>query len=195
MYFELVTVVIDAAPDIVTGVRDTFDAAAEVLVATDYADACPIETVALEVASSNETLRIATAAVFESWTDGAAERFVAAGIAREHARELALFVIAALVGAFAVPRDEEHRSDACRGRGRGRRRAARARVARHRAGPSRRPHGHGWTGFSHDSSAKRAKSESALTISSPCSMQSAASAASLTRSGRRSRSRIRHRRR
>ena len=53
-----------------TGVRDCFYGAAEVLRETDYADACPIETLALEVASTNEPLRIATAEVFESWLDG-----------------------------------------------------------------------------------------------------------------------------
>src|SRR6476619_6470130 len=69
MYGELVMGVIDAAPDLLTGVRDSFVGAAEVLRATDYADACPIETVALEVASSNEPLREATAEVFESWIE------------------------------------------------------------------------------------------------------------------------------
>lgn len=46
---------------------DCFDGAAAVLEATDYADACPIETVALEVARSNETPRKVTATVFENW--------------------------------------------------------------------------------------------------------------------------------
>ena len=36
-------------------------------VATDYADACPIATVALEVSSTSEPLREACADVFESW--------------------------------------------------------------------------------------------------------------------------------
>src|SRR5215212_465408 len=57
----------DDAPDMVTGVRDFFDGAAETLRQTDYEDACPIATVALEVASTNDTLRRATAEVFESW--------------------------------------------------------------------------------------------------------------------------------
>ena len=74
MYGELVMSVFDAAPDIVTGVRDCFAGAAAVLRATDYADACPIETVALEVASTNEPLRIATAEVFESWIVAATVR-------------------------------------------------------------------------------------------------------------------------
>src|SRR5205814_1750841 len=70
----------------------------------DYADACPIETVALEVASSNEPLRQATADVFESWIDGATERFVDAGVDAAKARELAIFLIAALEGAFVLSR-------------------------------------------------------------------------------------------
>ena len=50
-YGELVMAIFDAAPDLITGVRDAFDGAAAVLRATGYADACPIATVALEVAS------------------------------------------------------------------------------------------------------------------------------------------------
>lgn len=104
MYQELVTSVFDAAPDMLTGVRDAFAGAAAVLEATDYADACPIETVALEVASSNEPLRIATAEVFEQWTEAASLRFRAEGFADATARELAVFVIAQLEGAFVLCR-------------------------------------------------------------------------------------------
>jgi len=104
LYGELIMSVFDAAPDIVTAVRDCFAGAAEVLVATDYADACPIETVALEVASSNEPLREATAAVFEDWTTEATARFQTAGVDAETARELAIFFIAQLEGAFVICR-------------------------------------------------------------------------------------------
>lgn len=104
MYFELVTGVFDAAPDIVSGVHDCFAGAAEVLRATDYADACPIETVALEVASTNEPLRAATADVFASWIEGATVRFRSAGIDDRKARELAIALIALLEGAFVLCR-------------------------------------------------------------------------------------------
>jgi AcrR family transcriptional regulator len=104
MYQELVEAVFDAAPDVVTGTRDVFTGAAAVLEETDYADACPIETVALEVASTNETLRKATAQVFESWIASGSERFAAAGIDEGRARELALTLIAALEGAFVLSR-------------------------------------------------------------------------------------------
>jgi AcrR family transcriptional regulator len=104
MYQELVEAVFDAAPDVVTGTSDVFTGAAEVLRATDYVDACPIETVALEVASTNEPLRQATAEVFESWIASATERLVAAGIEDGAARKLAIAMIAALEGAFVLSR-------------------------------------------------------------------------------------------
>ena len=80
MYQELVEAVFDAAPDMLTGVHDCFAGAAETLRQTGYADACPIATVALEVASTNEPLRLATAEVFERWISSSTERFAAAGI-------------------------------------------------------------------------------------------------------------------
>jgi AcrR family transcriptional regulator len=104
MYQELVEAVFDAAPDVVTGTSDVFTGAAEVLRATDYVDACPIETVALEVASTNEPLRQATAEVFESWIASAMGRLADAGIEHGAARELAIAMIAALEGAFVLSR-------------------------------------------------------------------------------------------
>lgn len=104
MYQDLLTTIIDAAPDIESGVRDCFAGAAAVLVETDYADACPIETVALEVASTNETLRQATASVFSSWARAGVERFRRAGIAADRAEDLAWSVIALLEGAFVLAR-------------------------------------------------------------------------------------------
>ena len=103
MYFELVMGVMEAAPDVLTGVRDCFEGAAAVLEATDYADACPIATVALEVASTNEPLRIATADVFESWIAGGVERFVLE-VGPTKARELTIMLITALEGAFILCR-------------------------------------------------------------------------------------------
>src|SRR5436309_898577 len=104
MYFELFELIMDNADDYVGGVGDFFAGAALTLEATDYADACPIATVALEVASTNEPLREATAEVFSSWVDGAAARGVAAGVEPERAREAAIFIIAALEGAFVLCR-------------------------------------------------------------------------------------------
>jgi AcrR family transcriptional regulator len=104
MYFELFEAILGSAPDLVTGVADFFAGAAEVLRQTDYADACPIATVALEVASRSEPLRQATASVFDSWITGAAGRFTAAGIPDEPARALAIQMISVLEGAFILCR-------------------------------------------------------------------------------------------
>jgi hypothetical protein len=104
MYFELFELLMDAAPDVVTGTRDFFEGAAMTLVETDYADACPIATVALEVASTSEPLRQATADVFESWIAGATERYAAAGIDEARAREIAIELIALLEGGFLLSR-------------------------------------------------------------------------------------------
>ena len=104
MYFELFELIMDQADDFVSGIGDFFAGAAMTLEATDYADACPIATVALEVASTNEPLREATAEVFESWISGAAERGVAAGVEPGRARELAMVIIAVLEGAFVLCR-------------------------------------------------------------------------------------------
>jgi AcrR family transcriptional regulator len=104
IYELLIPAVFDPAPDVVTGVRDFFDGAAEHLVETDYADACPIATVALEVSSSSEALREACAEVFESWIAAGTPRFLAAGIDEAPARELTIAMIAALEGAFVLAR-------------------------------------------------------------------------------------------
>jgi len=104
MYLELFETIFDAAPDAVTGVDDFFTGAAEVLRQTGYADACPIATVALEVASVSEPLREATAEVFESWIDGASVRLTGVGVPAGTAREVAILLIAALEGAFILSR-------------------------------------------------------------------------------------------
>jgi AcrR family transcriptional regulator len=103
-YQELVEAILDQAPDALTAVEAGFAAAAETLVATDYADACPIATVALEVASTDETLRAATAEVFAAWVESGAERFERWGFGAADARRLAIVLITSLEGAFVLCR-------------------------------------------------------------------------------------------
>lgn len=104
LYEQLIPAVFDPAPDVVTGVLDFFAGAAAHLVETDYADACPIATVALEVSSTSEPMRQACADVFESWIAAGSERFVAAGITAQRARELTIAMLCALEGAFVLAR-------------------------------------------------------------------------------------------
>jgi AcrR family transcriptional regulator len=96
-FFQAVaTAAYDAQSDPAASVRAIFEGAADALVATDYQDACPIATIALEVASTNDDLRRATAEVFEDWTVALTERL--------GDRDRALAVIAALEGAFILCR-------------------------------------------------------------------------------------------
>lgn len=103
-YQALVEAIFDAAPDVVRGVDACFEGAAAALVASDYADACPVATVALEVASSDAHLRAVTAEIFDRWLLAARARFEAAGIATSRAEELAATLVAALEGGFLLSR-------------------------------------------------------------------------------------------
>jgi AcrR family transcriptional regulator len=92
----LVIAVYDEEATAEASVRAVFEGAAETLVSTDFQDACPIATVALEVASTNDDLRRATAEVFEQWTAALTERL--------GERDQALAVVSALEGAFVLSR-------------------------------------------------------------------------------------------
>jgi AcrR family transcriptional regulator len=103
-YQDLVTSVMAAEPDPVSAVIACFEGAGETLRNTGYADACPIATVALEVASTNETLRKATADVFEEWISFCTAGFELAGIPKARSRELAFMLLCLLEGAFLFSR-------------------------------------------------------------------------------------------
>src|SRR4051794_38080030 len=66
-YLRLVDAFFPEGGDVVAGTQAFFEGAAVVVEMTDYEDACPIATVALEVASTSEPMRIAAAEAFESW--------------------------------------------------------------------------------------------------------------------------------
>ncbi len=101
-YQALVEAVWDEAPDLVSGVEAVFDGAAQALEATDFAVACPIATVALEVVGTNEPLRLVTAEVFDTWIAAGAARFESEGISPGDASTLALTLISLLEGAFIL---------------------------------------------------------------------------------------------
>jgi AcrR family transcriptional regulator len=104
LYEQLIPAVFDSAPDLTTGVREFFRLAGEHLRETDYVDACPIATIALEVSSTSETLRAACAEVFESWIAAGSSRFEQAGLSGPKSRELTIAMLNALEGAFVLAR-------------------------------------------------------------------------------------------
>lgn len=103
-YAALVGATLDEHDDIVEAIAAAFAGAAAALRESGWADACPIATVALEVAGTSEALRQACAEVFESWFVGLAARFEAAGISPERARPLAQVVLMLLEGGFLFGR-------------------------------------------------------------------------------------------
>ncbi len=103
-YQQLFELIYDAADSPGAAVADFFDGAAAVLVETGYLDACPIGTVALEVASTNDRLREATHRVFTGWVGALSSRLVEAGLAPDESDELSTTLVAAVEGGFMLSR-------------------------------------------------------------------------------------------
>ena len=116
-YQALVEAVWDEAPDVLSSVAAVFDGAAGALEASDFAVACPIATVALEVASTNEQLRLATAEVFDSWIAAGAGAFRSRDhLSRRRSSFGAYSPVAPRRRVYPQPIVEEHRTHARRGR-------------------------------------------------------------------------------
>ena len=111
IYGHLIDLFYEPAGDPVAATRRFFEAAADTVRDTGYTDACPIATVALEVASTSEPLRQATADVFESWLAQLTARFGEIGLTRSQAQHLAVSMFCLLEGAFILARatkDDTH---------------------------------------------------------------------------------------
>jgi TetR/AcrR family transcriptional repressor of lmrAB and yxaGH operons len=103
-YRQLVESFFRPDADIVTATEEFFAGGVVVLEQTDFADACPIATIALEVASTSEPMRVAAAEAFESWLAVLEDRLVAEGVTREEARDVAIEFFCAVEGAFLLCR-------------------------------------------------------------------------------------------
>jgi AcrR family transcriptional regulator len=103
-YLALVESIFGVGVDVVTATEAFCAGAAAVLEATDYADACPIATIALEISSTSEPMRRAAADAFESWLAVLELRFTEAGIDAPVARDLAVELFCAVEGAFMLCR-------------------------------------------------------------------------------------------
>jgi AcrR family transcriptional regulator len=87
-----------------TGIPQLFESAGRLLQSQDYSEACSIETIALEVASTNEVLRQESATVFENWLTGLARWFGQLDVDEATSRRLAVITLTALEGAFVLCR-------------------------------------------------------------------------------------------
>ncbi len=90
--------------DIVESTQLAFAGAAESVRDSGFEDACPIATVALEVSSTSEIMRLACADVFEAWISGLSSWFTAGGVPADRSRALATQWLSLLEGAFILCR-------------------------------------------------------------------------------------------
>ncbi|MEV6337267.1 TetR/AcrR family transcriptional regulator [Nocardia vinacea] len=93
-----------AGGDPVVGLRNFFQLSATALEESDYADGCPIGTVALETASTSEPLRAACADTFTAWQLRIREILGDSGLPEDQARALATVVLATFEGALMLSR-------------------------------------------------------------------------------------------
>jgi AcrR family transcriptional regulator len=103
-YNALIQLFFENATDAAAATQAFFDGAAEVLRVTDYEDACPIATVALEVASVSEPMRVASGDVFESWVADVCRDFEALGMPADRTRDVAVQLLMLIEGAFLLCR-------------------------------------------------------------------------------------------
>lgn len=103
-YRELLESVYPPGADVVEATAASFVQAAELLEGTDYGYACPIATIALEVANNDELMRSAAAEAFESWLEVLTQRFSAAGMTDERARDVAVEIFCLIEGAVLLSR-------------------------------------------------------------------------------------------
>ncbi|MGU3498764.1 TetR/AcrR family transcriptional regulator [Mycobacterium sp. C31M] len=103
-YRELLESVYPPDADVVEATADSFRQAADLLEKTDYGYACPIATIALEVANNDELMRTAAADAFESWLEVLEQRFTAAGMAADRARDVAVEIFCLIEGAVLLSR-------------------------------------------------------------------------------------------
>ncbi|MBC3193756.1 TetR/AcrR family transcriptional regulator [Pseudonocardia sp. C8] len=103
-YRQLIESVYPDAKDVAEATADSFVLAAELLEQSDFDYSCPIATIALEVASTDEPMRVAAASAFESWLAVLEQRFAEAGMTAGTARDTAVQIFALLEGSLLLAR-------------------------------------------------------------------------------------------
>lgn len=101
---ELIEGVLASSEDLGVALGRLLDALASGLERSNYADGCPIATVALESATESEELRAAAASAFDSWLLTLAERLSRAGLEPAPAATRALLVLSSIEGALILAR-------------------------------------------------------------------------------------------
>jgi TetR/AcrR family transcriptional regulator, lmrAB and yxaGH operons repressor len=103
-YLALVEAFFRDDVDPVTATEEFFAGGAELLESTAFADACPIASLAGEIADTHEPLRQAAAAAFESWMAALAGHLVVHGVDPVVADAVAVELFCIVEGAFLLAR-------------------------------------------------------------------------------------------
>ncbi len=90
--------------DPVDATEQFFDGGADLLESTAFADACPIATIAGEIADTHESMRVVAAAAFDSWMSTLAAHLVGHGAEPERADAAAVELFCLVEGAFLLGR-------------------------------------------------------------------------------------------
>jgi TetR/AcrR family transcriptional repressor of lmrAB and yxaGH operons len=96
--------ILDSSDDVDEAIGRLIEALAAGLAESQFADGCPIATVALETAGESEPLRMAARAAFDSWLEILAARLRAGGLDGALAERRALLVLAAIEGGLILAR-------------------------------------------------------------------------------------------
>jgi AcrR family transcriptional regulator len=103
-YLALVESYFPPGGDVAAATGRFFADAADFVASTDYADACPVATIAGEIAATSEPMRVASAEAFASWMEVFERRLGEARIPADRAHEVAVELFCALEGAFLLAR-------------------------------------------------------------------------------------------
>jgi TetR/AcrR family transcriptional repressor of lmrAB and yxaGH operons len=77
------------------------------LVDSDFENACPVTSIALEMAPHSEILANVCASAFREWIEITEQAFIGCGIGGKRARSLATAFVSSLEGAFVLARTEQ----------------------------------------------------------------------------------------
>ena len=103
-YIQLLPLLLDRHGDLATAIEAAFEAAAEDMANTGWANMCPVVTVAGEIADTEPELRQVAAEVIASWIDEGSRYLAGRGLSRAGAHAAMYALLAALEGGFMLAR-------------------------------------------------------------------------------------------
>jgi AcrR family transcriptional regulator len=103
-YIQLLPLLLDRHADLATAIEAAFEAAAEDIANTGWANMCPVGTVAGEIADTEPELRRVAAEVIAFWVDVGTRYLAGRGLSEADARAAMYALLTALEGGFMLAR-------------------------------------------------------------------------------------------